>query len=198
MPANTIQPVIAELEDLIASNPNLAGKLNRIKDQIQEMVQAMVGIYSAELNVIRSAAEIDDLTQLGNRRGWESIIKHHVNDSDVAIVFLDLNGLKIVNDTQGHEAGDRMIKRASDCIRASIRPTDYAARIGGDEFVILYTNYPGSAETLQNSICRVKHNFEGADIKVSVGGALRHEGTTLHDVIALADARMYEEKRSRR
>jgi len=198
MHANTIQPVIAELEELIASNPNLADKLGNIKNQIQEMIQAMVGSYKAEMNVFRSAAEVDGLTQLGNRRGWESKTTEYLDDTDVAVVFLDLNGLKIVNDTQGHEAGDQMIKQASDCIRASVRPTDYAARIGGDEFVILYTNYPASAETLQNSIYRIKQQFAGADIKVSVGGALRSEGETLKDVIALADSRMYEEKRSRR
>lgn len=198
MPANTIQPVISELEDLIASNPSLAEKLGSIKSQIQEMIQAMVGTHKAEMNVFRSAAEVDGLTQLGNRRGWESKINEYLSDKDVAVMFLDLNGLKIVNDTQGHEAGDQMIKQASDCIRASIRPTDYAARIGGDEFVILYTSYLAGAETLQNSIQRVKQQFASSGIKVSVGGALRTEGSTLKEVIALADARMYEEKRSRK
>lgn len=191
-----IQPVISELEALMASNPSLADRLGEIKNRIQEMVQQIVGAHNAELNVVRSSAEIDDLTQLGNRRGWENTVARHEQDPNVGVVFLDLNGLKLVNDTMGHEAGDELIQKASDCIRASIRPTDYAARIGGDEFVILYTNYPANVGALQGSISRIRQHFDSAEIKVSVGGALRHEASTMQGVIILADNRMYENKRS--
>lgn len=191
---NDFHPIIADLEALIAAHPAMAQKLQDIKTRITNLV----GGFANEMKDVRNIAEVDDLTKLGNRRGWEAKCREYTSRDDVAVMFLDLNGLKTVNDEQGHDAGDDLIRRAADCIRTSIRGNDYAARIGGDEFVILLTNFPASKDALTNSLDRVRSNFNNDAIKVSIGAVARNETTSFAAMVALADSRMYQDKRSQK
>jgi diguanylate cyclase (GGDEF)-like protein len=90
---------------------------------------------------MRDIAQRDELTGLGNRRAFNERLAREGEQrdhlGDVALVVLDLDGLKRINDRDGHEAGDRALRLASDAIRAAIRETDSAYRLGGDEFAVV-------------------------------------------------------------
>ena len=93
---------------------------------------------------LRREAVIDDLTGLLNRRGWEDNARRELArasraDMPVALVMIDLDGLKELNDTLGHEEGDRVLSETGDRLRRALRATDVVARLGGDEFAALLT-----------------------------------------------------------
>lgn len=94
---------------------------------------------------LRQEAVIDDLTGLLNRRGWRigaerELARAGRASAPVALVLLDLDKLKEVNDTMGHDVGDRVLAETADRLRAGLRASDIVARLGGDEFVALLTD----------------------------------------------------------
>ena len=95
-------------------------------------------------NRLRREAVVDDLTGLLNRRGWEVTARRELGRAGragmpVALVTIDLDGLKELNDSQGHEEGDRVLRETGDRLRRALRATDVVARLGGDEFAALLT-----------------------------------------------------------
>ena len=152
----------------------------------------------------------DDLTGLNNRRGFllraEQLLKlvHRVRTFGW-LVYIDLDGLKQVNDKEGHEAGDRLIRSAAKVLRESFRDSDVIGRIGGDEFVVFAT---GSSTPVVEIEERLKRNIEHQNqcfpdqprLSMSIG-VVRcdpHSLHTLEDMIHQADAAMYIEKRRKR
>jgi diguanylate cyclase (GGDEF)-like protein len=94
---------------------------------------------------LRAMSMSDELTRLHNRRGFLMLAEQHVRAAQregtpCAIVFTDVNGLKAVNDSFGHDAGDQLIRSAADVLRVTFRESDIIARLGGDEFVALLGN----------------------------------------------------------
>lgn len=152
----------------------------------------------------------DELTGLLNRRGFMMLgeQQHRLaarQQRGVAVVFADLDGLKVINDTLGHELGDRAICQLAGVLRATFRETDLVARLGGDEFAVLA--YDVDATGLDTMMERVRAAVEAQrdvtrayPLSVSLGVALQPAGTrrTMEDLIADADARMYERKRERK
>ena len=140
----------------------------------------------------------DPLTGLPNRALFSdrlrlalSRLRRH--QTCLAVLFLDLDNFKAVNDTHGHEAGDQFLCEVADCLRGVLRGGDTAARIGGDEFVVLCEDVAGRAEA-SGIAERVVREVPGG---VSVGVALAVDGT--EDPGALlraADAAMYVSKRA--
>jgi diguanylate cyclase (GGDEF)-like protein len=109
--------------------------------------------------------------------------------------MLDLDYLKTVNDTQGHSAGDDLIRLTAQTISAVLRNNDAVGRLGGDEFgVVAQYATPVGAAALMN---RLKESFARAGINISMGMALRSEAGSLKKTMHLADERMYEEKRTK-
>lgn len=111
----------------------------------------------------------------------------------------DVDGLKQVNDTLGHHAGDRLMRAAAGVLRKAFRGEDVVARIGGDEFSILLgdTDQAGAEE----AVLRVKrltalHNRDGSPnvLSLSMGTATAYASDALDKALMLADKRMYEEK----
>ncbi|MDZ7790410.1 MAG: diguanylate cyclase [Xanthomonadales bacterium] len=157
---------------------------------------------------LRKAAETDELTGLFNRRyleqqlsaAIERKLQHH--GQDFSVIMMDLIGLKGVNDTQGHAAGDHLIATAAERLLTQARSTDVVARIGGDEFVVLCHDCgEANAERLAERLAAACSSSPtpGQDqaseltIKISVGvaGSDRHRP---QQVLAEADRRMYEHK----
>lgn len=152
------------------------------------------------LDAAESAALSDPMTGLGNRRAFErSVDQEEARCARFAhragIMVLDLDGLKDVNDTWGHAAGDDLLRRAGETIRLSLRSADQAFRIGGDEFALVLPEV--TAEGLGGLHDRLADALAGAGVSASIGCAIRHPTGNLHASVRAADAEMYERKRQR-
>lgn len=150
---------------------------------------------------VEAESKLDPLTGLYNRRGWETLLdreearcRRYGNTG--AVVTVDLDDLKRVNDTQGHAAGDRLIAAAARCLSQIVRSTDVVARVGGDEFHLLLVEARESDAA--RLVERLRASFVREEISASVGFAVRTPDTTLHAALAAADAAMYAEKRARK
>jgi diguanylate cyclase (GGDEF)-like protein len=159
---------------------------------------------------LRELALVDELTGLHNRRaflvlaGKQLQIARRTGRTDV-LLFIDLDGMKRINDEQGHEAGDAALRRTAEVLRAAFRTSDIIARFGGDEFVVLCPDTtPPAVPTLVAGLQRqVGDANAGAAVPwrlaLSVGIATidPQQSATLDEVIRSADAAMYREKRQK-
>lgn len=146
------------------------------------------------------AASSDPLTGLGSRRRWESMLPRvdaqcAALGSRAAVLVLDLDGLKDVNDLLGHAAGDGLLRATGDVLRRQLRDADVVARTGGDEFaaVLVEVDEPAAHAAAE----RVRDALAAVDIDVSVGVCVRTPEMTLAKAWQLADSAMYVDKYAR-
>jgi diguanylate cyclase (GGDEF)-like protein len=155
---------------------------------------------SADAAAAYALAERDQLTGLANRRGWVTAMEHEDTrcrryGATASILVLDLDGLKQVNDTGGHAAGDELIALCAEVLQVVCRPGDTVARTGGDEFAVLALECDAAAlEALEG---RLRMQLRAAGVTAATGGATRGAGEHLSDTWRRADAAMYEDKRRR-
>lgn len=142
----------------------------------------------------------DVLTGLYNRRGWaralaaeESRMRRY--GGPACVLIIDLDDLKEVNDTQGHDRGDELIRRAGEVIKNCVRESDLVARLGGDEFGVLAVECGGASA--QALLLKVRQALVENGVKASVGVATRNPRLSLEDAVAEADRNMYAEKSSK-
>jgi diguanylate cyclase len=145
-------------------------------------------------------ALIDPLTGLYNRRGWEELVQHEEARGrryghKHAVFFMDIDGLKRINDVQGHGAGDALIAGAAAAIRSVTREHDVAARLGGDEFALLAIETDEREATALGE--RLAKAFETAGVSMSVGFARTEHMIDLAGATRKADAAMYRRKGAR-
>lgn len=145
----------------------------------------------------------DEVTRFLNRHAYEeemaSLEKRKVKDNFV-YVSMDVNGLKLVNDTLGHEAGDELILGASHCMRQCFGPYGKLFRIGGDEFIALIIANEIELDIIMKEFAKVTQNWRGKLIErltISCGYVTKKEaeGLSLHQIAVLADKRMYKSKK---
>lgn len=153
------------------------------------------------MEALQREADTDRLTGLLNRRGWERYIEdeepRYDRFGDPAVIFMiDLDGLKQVNDLQGHIAGDQHLHRAADVLSEHTRAGDALARLGGDEFGLFATNLSQSQAVALAD--RMDQTLDRAGIAASIGWEAMQVGRGIKATCALADQSMYQEKRSRR
>ena len=168
-------------------------------------------VYAVErhkmVTVIQSLAMVDELTGLYNRRGFMKLARHNMNLAkrkgfNVSLLFADLDDMKKINDTWGHKEGDRALQMTAQVLRKSFRESDIAARIGGDEFVVMSS---GSSLCSDDVIrARFEKNIEEVrksephefDFSVSFGVINPEPGDNVHieQLLETADGRMYDEK----
>lgn len=133
-----------------------------------------------------------------------SLAESRRNKQMSAVMFLDLDGFKLINDTHGHECGDIVLKTTADRIRAEIRETDTVARIGGDEFLIILSNMSNISVTqrvaskLVEQISKIiLYQSQEIEVGASIGIAIYpDDGTTPEEMIQQADKAMYLVKHS--
>lgn len=149
------------------------------------------------------AANHDPLTGLLNRRGFAPLANAVLQQAlrfghDFAVVLIDLDNFKKINDTQGHEAGDRLLKEVADLLQLHTRKADLIARWGGEEFILLLVQSPqDSAASVAEKICTAiaAHPFSTGHITASLGLAMHAPThTTLETTVNLADDAMYRAK----
>lgn len=191
---------------------------NVVKNDRDEAIK-MMGVVrditeeKASASYLQHLAHFDPLTGLPNRlvleeRLSEALEQARVSATRVALVFVDLNGFKAINDRYGHAAGDRVLITTATRLKKILRSTDTVARIGGDEFVVILQGLPQgiSLQDEARSICQ--KIFVELSPPMTIGNDQRHIGTSLgvavfpdhapsmDRLIHIADLAMYAAKRS--
>jgi diguanylate cyclase (GGDEF)-like protein len=183
-------------------------------DELGSLSRALVrtGSHLSELQEeLRQLATVDELTGLANRHGFFALGEHQLlvaarTRAAVALLFVDVDGLKRINDELGHSTGDQLLKEAADVIRETIRVSDLAGRLGGDEFCVLLMGDPELDP--QRAVDRIRatttdHNARprrAFHLSLSIGLSAIPAGrsVTLEELIDAADEGMYEDKRAKR
>lgn len=155
-----------------------------------------------KLNEQSVKISIDPLTGVFSRFAYNDMMESYNNQApeDFVAFLIDINGLKVVNDTLGHEAGDELICGAADCIMKAVGNKGRTFRIGGDEFVVFGTMKKEQAEETLLEMNRIIASWSGEKVKslsVSAGYALASEftGDSIEDLTKEADKAMYEQKK---
>jgi len=156
-----------------------------------------------ERRVLQRAASLDSLTGLVNRRGAAAAIAEaaaRVADEPVALLLIDLDGFKDVNDSRGHLAGDVVLQRVSVALRHAARLEDVVARWGGDEFVVVAVLDPDRAmalaDRLRATIRETAADGDNALVTGSIGVAVRRAPLDEETWLRRADEAMYAAKRT--
>jgi diguanylate cyclase (GGDEF)-like protein/PAS domain S-box-containing protein len=190
---------IDDITNEVNSEHNLRSLINELKRGYIEVKE------SEEFN--KHLAQQDPLTKIANRNGIieyiDGLFKRGSNLSDNALMFIDIDRFKSVNDTYGHIMGDNLLMAVAGILKSHVRKDDFVARIGGDEFLILLNNINSIddiikvGEKLINEIAR-PIEIDGITIKVtaSIGIALYNDNIkSTNDFIKIADEAMYNAKR---
>ncbi len=164
---------------------------------------------------LRGLTDVDELTGLLNRRGFfvrvdEMMRRARRGDRQVLLMYFDLDGLKRVNDEQGHAEGDRLLVAAADVLRTAFRERDVVARIGGDEFVAMALLGRRHDEILDRKAIEVRLDEAMSakraelgdcyDFSMSFGAMVANHVQLggIDELLARADQEMYSAKRARR
>jgi len=182
----------------------------RMVDLQMSLAQRVAELELAQES-LRNLSLTDDLTGLYNRRGFFALAKQQLSSArregrHASLVYIDMDGLKRLNDTHGHEIGSRVIQEVGDILRETFRSSDLIARIGGDEFVVFETSNDQidegtDVQRLQDNVTR--HNAQQVrdyEISLSIGVASMDSDSsmTLEELLKNGDKTMYQQKRSKR
>lgn len=145
----------------------------------------------------------DELTGLYNRRGYDFLLEN-IDIETCALLLIDLDEFKSINDTYGHEIGDRILKEVSEILHSSFRNRDYICRFGGDEMAVIMVHVdPSMKPLIENKIVEVNNELQADDrelpaISISVGVSFGREGISLETLFKNADDALYRVKENGR
>jgi diguanylate cyclase (GGDEF)-like protein len=173
----------------------------------EQQVIATSTQHEKDVTALRHLAETDALSGLLNRRGFSLLADDAFNlyrryERPLAVLILDIDFFKAVNDTYGHAAGDAVIRTIGAALMKTLRASDKVARLGGEEFVVLVHEVDASgiitvAQNLRRVVeaLTIDHQEHRISVTVSVGGALaRHSDGDVQEVLERADAALYMAK----
>ena len=195
---------------IISNYPSYADVASHVWNMQKSLISIGMILVMLEEQVTNNEwlALHDELTGLPNRRLFAARLTNAIEYADrrkcsLALVVLDINDFKKINDTMGHVAGDQVLREVSAILRKSIRSTDTVARLGGDEFIIVATDMPDDAaidrftDSLRSALDRqVTINDHPMVIGVSAGFAVYpRDANDATKLLRLADQRMYGLKR---
>ena len=208
---------LADTTAVAMENVQIYSELEHRVEQRTIQLQITNQKLALEIQERRSAEEAvrllsltDELTGLHNRRGFFLLAEQQLKlatrlRTALCVLFIDLDGLKQINDLQGHETGDVALWAAANVLKRTFRESDLVARLGGDEFVVLAPGNPDEWERLQHRLQDGIDQFNQQQeapfqLSMSVGSHPYETGETrsLEDILALADQQMYEQKRLKR
>jgi len=180
-----------ELEQVADRTAVVTAVNKQLEQEIEEHWKFAAEVYRQSVT--------DELTGLYNRRGFFKRAEQELAIARAAkkpglCLFLDVDGLKDVNDADGHDAGDRLLVDAADMLRTIFRDDDVLARIGGDEFAVFVPGYSDA----DNVIARLRGQEDR--VRLSIGAVVfdPDEEQGLYELLGAADADMYDDKRARK
>jgi len=170
---------------------------------IRRALLSGVKLIQQKLGLLRHEALSDSLTGLANRRAMGGLLEMLTQtEQPYAVLSLDIDHFKCVNDTFGHYAGDSALKHIAEILKRNSRASDLACRAGGEEFVLIM---PGTSMAIAKTIAeRIRDNVACSNVPsvgkltLSIGVACREEASTSDSVLKLADERLYVAKQSGR
>ncbi|MGQ0804986.1 MAG: diguanylate cyclase domain-containing protein [Actinomycetota bacterium] len=177
-------------------------ELGEVADGFNRMAEEIERVH----RVLLQRALLDPLTKLGNRpllmdRVGHALARRDRKDGDIALLMVDLDGFKEVNDRYGHLAGDQLLADAADRIKNCLRAQDSAARLGGDEFALLVEDLESSDEAIevarrinQGLVTPFEVDDEQVALSASIGIAFARPDSTVDGLLREADLAMYEAK----
>jgi diguanylate cyclase (GGDEF)-like protein len=215
---------IARTDELVRAHEPVTGELVRLTDgrtfeRDYVPMSSKKGEYDGHLWTYRDVTErtrdhealeqsavFDELTGLHNRRGFFLAAEQYFStarrgDHQTVLLFLDLNGLKRINDSFGHVAGDQALRDMANMLKETFRASDVLARLGGDEFVVLAMMQPQDVASAKIRLRQRldEHNSSHSRpyrLETSIGAVLRAPHEPLDTLLTRADAAMYLEKRN--
>jgi len=159
----------------------------------------------------RIASTIDDLTNLLNRRGFFAVAQKQCyiasrNNLTLYFLFIDLDGLKEINDKYGHSVGDAALIDTANILKDTFRSSDIIARIGGDEFVVISVETPENSRNMLtdrlNKNLALFNSKSDKPYRLSFSTGLTHYSSeqpcSVDELLSEADKKMYEEKKNRK
>jgi diguanylate cyclase (GGDEF)-like protein len=195
-------PRVAPARNIPTELAALLGEIERLNSELRA--------ERAKLKELEASAETDALTGVFNRRGFDRELKRSLAYvkrywTRAALMYVDLDGFKPVNDQHGHAAGDAILKAVAATLTGSLRASDTVARLGGDEFGLILWNLAevdaaAKARALEIAVTGAKIEWQGATLSVgaSIGFAMLSASDELADVLKKADAAMYARKAARK
>lgn len=169
---------------------------------VEELERSNKALHHMSLN--------DELTGLLNRRGFfkeadDFMVQANFNNNEFLLMYIDLDGLKQINDTYGHEEGDRAIAVAADIIKDTFHPDDIIARLSGDEFVVIAIDAPDKVfPTIKQRLLSIIHRYNeklklSYTLSISIGRSHYTPGSevSLKQLMSEADQDLYEDKKNK-
>jgi diguanylate cyclase (GGDEF)-like protein len=194
-------------EPLPTTRQDEIGVLARSFDDMQHQIQLQMSSLQNKQRELDHLASHDTLTGLPNRRVFldrleRALARARRGEKQLAILFIDLDHFKEINDSLGHAVGDIMLRAAAERLRATVRETDTVARLGGDEFIVLSENIADvqAAAVIAGKIIEalavpVSYREHALTVGASIGISLYpRDGGTATEVVASADQAMYRAK----
>lgn len=186
-------------------NVVLGAEPQALIDEIRRL-EGEVARLEARVEQLDRLACMDTLVPAANRRGLMKALemvlaRHERHDVPAAILFIDVDGLKSINDSHGHAAGDAALVHLTALMKDNVRKTDLVARIGGDEFAVLLDHSPPEVATqtagrlaMQVADSELLYGGVALDLSVAIGLAMIERGDTAESVLDRADRAMYSRK----
>lgn len=190
--------LITEIDSVISSNAALKAELAASQEELTAQRR--------QIDDLRTAVRIDGLTQLANRTSFDEKLKEMItlykrHGEPFSLLMIDLDYFKAINDSYGHQAGDRLLKGVAQKIKASLRGSDFLARFGGDEYALILIKTDISTATdvawkLCEEVRASRFLLDDASLSMtlSIGVAEARRGDTDESLLQRADAALYRTK----
>lgn len=193
------------VEDLLDLREQLGSTSGHDHRVIDVTLGLAISAYVDELTaVLATRATRDPLTGLPNRAAFDEALAHEIAASSrgpaPSLLLIDLDRFKLVNDTDGHLAGDAVLVAVADVLRANIRPSDLACRLGGDEFAIVLprTGSPRALQVAGRLLTAARKasglSSENARVTLSIGVGWLPKPSESAEIVGLSDSALYAVK----
>lgn len=204
-----INLLLQDREAMAARERHLLTRLSTMESKLRLMKEETAE-YKKRLTIQKHKLFLDSLTQVHNRAALDERLEQEYKRwlryrTPLCMAIIDIDHFKRINDNYGHMAGDKALKVVAKALQNALRDTDFIARFGGEEFVVLLPNinpdkFQTPLETLRQTIKSIPFRFRDAkvEITISIGATLFKDGDSPSDVFERADKALYHSKHSGR